>query len=109
MKKGVKIALGVGIPLGLFATYWWGVRNRRPKLKFEAIDWENNNGVVKFGKTVNPFDLHNGKSFSAGASFNPNKYNASISSDGNKVKFDVYKENHLIETQTIDFAKKLIY
>ena len=112
MTKGVKIALGIGIPLALGSVYWFGIRNRRPALSFQTIDWLNKKGEVQFGFSRNTFSLNKATGgIEAGKTFS-NKYRLNIQpQSGDKIVFTVTdtKSGNVVETRTIDFKSKLEY
>jgi hypothetical protein len=114
MTKGAKIAIALGIPLTLFGTYWFVIRNRRPQLSFESIDWLNKGGVVRFGNTENTFSDSKGFGATAGKTYS-DRYTMTASPDGKGiVVFDVFKNSGTgagkkVESITIDFPAKLKY
>lgn len=110
MTKNIKTALLLGVPLVTFGTYWFLIRNRRPILSFESIDWLNKRGVVKFGSTKNNFNEN--KSFAAGAGKTySDLYSMTASPDGKgKIIFNVFKNGTLkVESVVVDFAARLKY
>ena len=113
MNKGAKLALWIGIPATLFSIYWFGVRNRQPKLIFERIDYGNKNGVVRFGSTENSFSINKGFSANAGKTYS-DRYTMTSESDGpDKIVFKVFKHaggmSEEIEKVTLDFKAQLKY
>lgn len=111
MTKGTKIAVGVGVGVTLFGVYWFRIRNRRPSIKVESIDWLNKKATVKFGNFESVYGLNGAVGGVGAGSTYSNKYTMEQLLDEDTLIFKVINTTNqeVVEQLTVDFKSKLVY
>jgi hypothetical protein len=109
MNQKIKILLAFGIPALLVGGYWFGFRNRKPKLSIESVDWIAKKGIVKFGNVKNEFSLNKGGSMKAGETYS-DLYTLTYAPSDVKglemVTMTLFKNGIKIQEKIIDFKAK---
>ena len=110
MNNTQKIILGVALPIGALAIYWFGIRNRKPMLLLSKYDFRNNKTNVTFGFNEKTVLLGDSGEMNAGNTYNPNKYKLVFTSKDKTIEFVVKnKDGQEVGKQTIDFGGKIVY
>jgi hypothetical protein len=110
MNNTQKIILGVALPIGALAIYWFGIRNRKPMLLLSKYDFRNNKTNVTFGFNEKTVSLGDSGEMNAGNTYNPNKYKLVFTSKDKTIEFVVKnKDGEEVGKQTIDFGGKIVY
>lgn len=110
MNNTQKIILGVALPIGALAIYWFGVRNRKPMLLLSKYDFINNKTNVTFGYNEKIVSLGNSGTMNAGNTYNPNKYKLVFTSKDKTIEFVVKNKNgDEVNKKIIDFGSKIVY
>ena len=89
MNNTQKIILGVALPIGALAIYWFGIRNRKPLLLLSKYDFRNNKTNVTFGYNEKIVSLGDSGEMNAGNTYNPNKYKLVFTSKDKTIEFVV--------------------
>ena len=114
MNKGVKIALGISIPVILGGIYWFFYRKREPTFEIESVDWDNKNARIIYGSTTHLMGLDGIGGYGAGATYDNKEFTLEQTiGQGDKLIMKLipkpFDSSAPIKTITIDFKSKLIY
>lgn len=106
MKRGVKIAIGIGSALLLAGTTYYFYINRVPNIDIGKVNWDLETFEVKAGGRSLAFS----KGLDMGTTLQRGNYSVETSTDGSKVTVRLKnKKNQVIDRLVIDFEGKIKY